>query len=120
MPSGSPPENDGFAARLAVFYAASIMALGIGMPLFPLWLRARGLDAQAIGVVLTVPLVVRTLAIPLAARCGPPQCLAREPARRRARRDPRLYDRCVRRRSARHHRRCRAGGGFLHADPSVD
>jgi len=70
MPSGSPPENDGFAARLAVFYAASIMALGIGMPLFPLWLRARGLDAQAIGVVLTVPLVVRTLAIPLAARAA--------------------------------------------------
>ncbi len=65
---GHPQVEDGFARRLAAFYAASIMTLGVQMPLFPLWLGAKGLDARLIGLVLTVPLVVRTIAIPVAAR----------------------------------------------------
>jgi len=59
-------ERDGFAARLAVFYAGLFAALGIHMPFLPLWLAAKGLDAQAIGVVLAAPLVVRIVTVPLA------------------------------------------------------
>jgi len=63
-----PQIDDGFARRLAMFYAASILALGIQMPLFPLWLEAKGLDARLIGLVLTLPMAVRTVGIPLIAR----------------------------------------------------
>jgi len=57
----------GFSARLAVFYAAIFVVVGIQLPFFPLWLTAKGLDAQAVGVVLAVPMLVRLAAIPLAA-----------------------------------------------------
>jgi PPP family 3-phenylpropionic acid transporter len=53
---------------LALFYAASFAAIGLWMPLFPLWLTARGLDAQLIGLVLALPMAVRVVAIPLATR----------------------------------------------------
>ncbi len=33
--------------------------MGMQMPLFPLWLTAKGLDAQLIGLVLALPQVVR-------------------------------------------------------------
>ncbi len=57
-----------FAGRLAVFYAALFVLTGVQLPFFPVWLRAKGLDAGLIGVVLAVPMVVRVLAIPLATR----------------------------------------------------
>ena len=38
------------------------------LPFLPLWLAAKGLDAGAIGIVLSVPMVVRVAAIPLATR----------------------------------------------------
>jgi len=57
-----------FAWRLAVFYAALFVALGVQLPFLPLWLAAKGLDAGAIGVALAVPMIVRVFAIPLAAR----------------------------------------------------
>src|SRR4051794_22422528 len=58
----------GFAPRLAAYYAALFVMGGIQLPFFPLWLKAKGLDAQAIGVVLAVPMVMRIFAIPAAAR----------------------------------------------------
>ena len=57
-----------FAWRLAVFYAALFVALGVQLPFLPLWLAAKGLDAGAIGVALALPMVVRVFAIPLATR----------------------------------------------------
>jgi len=57
-----------FALRLAIFYAALFAALGVQVPFLPLWLAARGLDASTIGMVLSVPMIVRLLAIPLATR----------------------------------------------------
>jgi MFS transporter, PPP family, 3-phenylpropionic acid transporter len=57
-----------FAWRLAVFYAALFVALGVQVPFLPLWLAAKGLDAGAIGVVLSLPMIVRVFAIPLATR----------------------------------------------------
>jgi PPP family 3-phenylpropionic acid transporter len=62
------PTGSAFAPRLALFYAASFVALGLQMPLFPLWLKAKGLDAQTIGLVLALPMVVRIVAVPLVSR----------------------------------------------------
>jgi MFS transporter, PPP family, 3-phenylpropionic acid transporter len=55
-----------FALRLALFYAALFLAFGVQLPFFPLWLRAKGLDAPLIGLVLSIPMVVRVFAIPFA------------------------------------------------------
>jgi PPP family 3-phenylpropionic acid transporter len=54
----------GFAPRLAAFYAALFLLVGIQLPFFPLWLKAKGLEAQAIGIVLALPMVVRLFAVP--------------------------------------------------------
>jgi PPP family 3-phenylpropionic acid transporter len=63
-----PPLRIGFATRLALLYAAIFALGGVQLPFFPLWLKAKGLDAAMIGLVLAVPMVVRVVAIPFAAR----------------------------------------------------
>jgi MFS transporter, PPP family, 3-phenylpropionic acid transporter len=63
-----PIVNDGFARRLALFYAAVFAAWGLHMPFFPLWLEAKGLSAGAIGIVLAAPMLARLAALPLATR----------------------------------------------------
>lgn len=60
----------GFAPRLAAFYAAMFVMSGILLPFFPVWLKARGLDAQMIGVVLAAPMVARIFAVPFAAHAA--------------------------------------------------
>ena len=35
----------GFAPRLAALYAAMFIGVGMQLPFFPLWLKAKGLDA---------------------------------------------------------------------------
>jgi PPP family 3-phenylpropionic acid transporter len=60
----------GFAPRLAALYVGIFVMGGIQLPFFPLWLEAKGLDPEMIGVVLAVPLFVRVFAIPLAARAA--------------------------------------------------
>jgi len=57
-----------FRPRLAALYAALFMLPGIQMPFFPVWLKAKDVDAQWIGIVLAVPMVARVLAIPVVAR----------------------------------------------------
>src|SRR5437764_6493182 len=57
-----------FAWRVAAFYAALFVTLGVQLPFLPVWLAAKGLDASAIGLVLAVPMILRVFAIPLAAR----------------------------------------------------
>ncbi len=69
IPRARPlPLHPSFAWRLAVFYAALFVALGVQLPFLPLWLAAKGLDAGAIGIALAVPMIVRVVAIPLATR----------------------------------------------------
>ncbi len=58
----------GFATRLAALYAAMFAVLGVQLPFFPVWLKAKGLDAGTIGIVLAAPIVVRVFAITIAAR----------------------------------------------------
>src|SRR3954469_16868242 len=64
--AGAPQfSTDHFSKKLALFYAAYFVFGGIQLPFFPLWLGARGLDAQTIGFVIAVPMVVRIIATPL-------------------------------------------------------
>ena len=62
------PRADGFALRMATFYAAFFLFGGIQMPYLPAWLQARDLDAREIGIVLATPMLVRIIAVPLATR----------------------------------------------------
>ena len=55
---------DRFALRLSGFFVALFIALGIQMPFLPVWLAAKGLDADAIGMVLAAPMLVRIFAVP--------------------------------------------------------
>jgi len=62
------PLSFGFAPRLAAFYAGMFVIVGVQLPFFPVWLKAKGLDPQAIGIVLAVPMVLRIFTIAAAAR----------------------------------------------------
>ena len=64
-PTPSAKTGDGFALRLSAFYAGHFTALGIHMPFLPVWLAAKGLDADAIGLVLAAPFVLRIVIVPL-------------------------------------------------------
>src|SRR5690348_14193835 len=59
---------DRFVLRLALFYGAFFVYLGLSMPFVPAWLAAKGLGAGEIGIVLAAPMVVRVIAVPLATR----------------------------------------------------
>ena len=58
----------GFVPRLAALYVALFILPGIQMPFFPVWLKAKEVDASLIGIILAVPMVARVLAIPVVAR----------------------------------------------------
>jgi len=60
--------GDGFGVRLAVFYAGLFVVVGIQLPFFPVWLKAKGLDPAAIGVVLATATLVRVVTVPAVAR----------------------------------------------------
>ena len=69
MPHPGPAiVNDPFAPRLALVYAALFLAAGWQLPLFPVWLSARGLDPAAIGIVLAAYQIVRVVATPTITR----------------------------------------------------
>ncbi|HZT24843.1 MAG TPA: MFS transporter [Pseudolabrys sp.] len=65
-----PRSDSGFAVRLAALYATLFVVLGIQLPFFPIWLKAKGLDPQMIGLVLAAPLAARIVAVPLATRAA--------------------------------------------------
>ena len=69
MAQGNPTiVNDSFAGRLALVYAAFFLIVGWHLPLFPVWLTARGLDPAAIGFVLAAMQAVRVIATPAGTR----------------------------------------------------
>jgi PPP family 3-phenylpropionic acid transporter len=69
MPHRDPTiVNDSFAWRLALVYAAFFLIVGWHLPLFPVWLSARGLDPAAIGLVLAAMQGVRVIATPAGTR----------------------------------------------------
>ena len=60
--------DTGFAVRVATFYAALFVLSGIVLPFFPVWLKAKGVEAVLIGITLAAPQIVRVVAIPLVTR----------------------------------------------------
>ena len=53
--------------RLAAFYAAVFLVVGLFMPYWPPWLESRGLDAAEIGMVLALTTWAKVAATPIAA-----------------------------------------------------
>lgn len=70
MTDPSKLSTDGFLARTALFYAAFSLLIGVYMPLFPVWLEAKGLDAAQVGLVLAAPAFARIFAVPVATRAA--------------------------------------------------
>jgi PPP family 3-phenylpropionic acid transporter len=69
------------ALRLACLYAATFLGLGVQLPFLPVWLAGRGIGADAIAMLLAIPMVVRLLVTPWTAgladgRVGPVKVLA--------------------------------------------
>jgi PPP family 3-phenylpropionic acid transporter len=60
--------SGGFAPRLALYYAAYFMAVGVQLPFFPVWLAAKGLEPVMIGLVLAAPMLIRLIAVPVMSR----------------------------------------------------
>ena len=54
-----------FEARIALIFAALFVPLGVHVPYFPLWLEAKGFDAEQIGIILAAPMFLRVLTTPL-------------------------------------------------------
>ncbi len=52
------------AVRLSAFYGATFLVAGVQIPFWPVWLAARGLSAQEIGIVLAAALWAKVLATP--------------------------------------------------------
>src|SRR5581483_5952102 len=73
IPTPHRLETRRFAIRLAWFYGAVFALIGCHLPFFPVWLRAVGVDASWIGLILAVPAVTRFTILPaithLAERC---------------------------------------------------
>jgi PPP family 3-phenylpropionic acid transporter len=65
IPIASPPTSLRFARRLGFFYGAVFVLSGTHLPFFPVWLRAIGLDASWIGIIIAVPAVTRFTVLPL-------------------------------------------------------
>lgn len=60
------PHSDGrrFAVRLAVFYGTMFGLVGTHLPFFPVWLKAMGIDASWIGIIIAVPAMTRFTTLP--------------------------------------------------------
>jgi len=55
----------GVTPRLALYYIALFLVIGLQLPYWPVWLAARGLDPVEIGWLIAVPSLVRVAATPL-------------------------------------------------------
>jgi PPP family 3-phenylpropionic acid transporter len=64
IPTRSHSDGRRFAVRLAVFYGTLFGLVGTHLPFFPVWLKAVGIDASWIGVIIAVPAVTRFTTLP--------------------------------------------------------
>jgi PPP family 3-phenylpropionic acid transporter len=55
-----------FAVRLALFYSAVFAVSGTHLPFFPVWLKAIGIDATWIGIIIALPPLTRLTTLPYA------------------------------------------------------
>jgi len=65
IPIASQAASRQFARRLSFFYGTLFGLLGTHLPFFPVWLRAIGLDASWIGIIIAVPAVTRFTVLPV-------------------------------------------------------
>lgn len=49
----------GSGAKLALLHAAAFVGLGVSLPFFPVWLESRQLAPSTIGLILSIPMLVR-------------------------------------------------------------
>ncbi len=61
MPSGADRD---MSIRLILFFVTTFAVIGVHLPFFPVFLSSRGFDAETIGIVLAVPLLVRVFSAP--------------------------------------------------------
>lgn len=54
--------------RLATYYGASFLMIGIHLPFWPVWLESKGLGAEEIGMVIALGIVMKIIANPLVAQ----------------------------------------------------
>jgi PPP family 3-phenylpropionic acid transporter len=59
-----PPAARSAPARLAAYYAAAFLVVGIQQPFWPVWLSGRGLGAREIGLVLAAAIWAKVIATP--------------------------------------------------------
>lgn len=57
----------GYAPRMSLFFGAYFFPFGIYIPFFGVWLSSLGMDAEAIGLILTIPLITRVIFTPIMA-----------------------------------------------------
>ncbi len=62
---GRPPSGD--SVRLACFFAAYFVVVGIQLPFWPVWLANKGLGPEEIGLLLAISIAAKVIANPLAA-----------------------------------------------------
>jgi MFS transporter, PPP family, 3-phenylpropionic acid transporter len=65
IPIASQTASRQFARRLSFFYGTLFGLSGTHLPFFPVWLRAIGLDASWIGIIIAVPAVTRFTVLPV-------------------------------------------------------
>ena len=65
IPIASQAASKRFATRLALFYGATFGTMGTHLPFFTVWLKAVGIDASWIGIILAVPSATRFTVLPL-------------------------------------------------------
>src|SRR5438045_9763514 len=53
------------SARLAAFYAASFLVVGVQLPFWPVWLAGRGLDPQQIASIFAAAIWAKVIATPV-------------------------------------------------------
>lgn len=58
------------AVRIAFFYAAVFLFIGVHLPFWPVWLTSRGVDAAEIGIILSAAAWIRAFAPPLLAHAA--------------------------------------------------
>jgi PPP family 3-phenylpropionic acid transporter len=64
IPIASHDRPKRFAVRLALFYGTLFGLFGTQLPFFPVWLKAVGIDASWIGIIIAVPAVTRFTTLP--------------------------------------------------------
>jgi len=65
MPDEPTADNTRTTVKMAIFYGAVFTLIGIHMPFWPLWLKAKGLGATEIGIIIAASVGLKVIFNPL-------------------------------------------------------